>query len=65
MLAGFQFRDRHAAIARTGLPLPAPIAAGYEMGGIQSLLISFNGRMLGCGPGDAEFDSPSQDQMPV
>ena len=32
---------------------------------IPSLLISFNGRTLGCGPGDAEFDSPSQDQIPV
>src|SRR5882762_10986438 len=25
------------------------------------LLTSFNGRTLGCGPGDAVFDSPSQD----
>ena len=30
-----------------------------------NFLTSFNGRTLGCGPGDAEFDSPSQDQIPV
>jgi hypothetical protein len=28
-----QFRHRHAATVRNGLPLPVPIAADYEMGG--------------------------------
>ena len=46
----------HKAGVAGSTPVPATI---------QSLLISFNGRTLGCGSGDAEFDSPSQDQIPA
>jgi len=51
----------HKAGVAGSTPVPATISGVA----IQSLLISFNGRTLGCGPGDAEFDSPSQDQIPV
>ena len=49
----------HKAGVAGSTPVPATISA------IQSFLISSSGRMLGCGPGDAEFDSPSQDQIPA
>ena len=51
----------HKAGVAGSTPVPATISGVA----VQSLLTSFNGRTLGCGPGDAEFDSPSQDQIPV
>ena len=50
----------HKAGVAGSTPVPATISVANP-----SLLISFNGRTLGCGPGDAEFDSPSQDQIPA
>ena len=40
----------------------ALVACSNQAAGTKFLLTSFNGRTLGCGPGDAVFDSPSQDQ---
>jgi hypothetical protein len=51
----------HKAGVAGSTPVPATISGVT----IQSRLTSFNGRTLGCGPGDAEFDSPSQDQIPA
>src|SRR5882672_8567008 len=36
----------------------ALVACSNQAAGTKILLTSFNGRTLGCGPGDAVFDSP-------
>lgn len=48
---GWEGTGSHKAGVAGSTPAPAT-----------NFLTSFNGRTLGCGPGDAEFNSPSQDQ---